>query len=151
MTPYTLYKNVYLAKIAVKSSPGPADVEVLPLGVPGHKTAFPEACSQVGSVFNASCDLSDHFLFLSHCCKTLSFAHKPCSVQALCCPAHSWRCQFLPLDVDRVDQQNLWPESVISVSLLARGNSAFCNCTSISCVSDLNVSVWAFNIICLNG
>ena len=34
MTTYTILKNTYLAKVAVKSAPGVPDVEALPLEVP---------------------------------------------------------------------------------------------------------------------
>ena len=40
MTPYTIPNNTYLAKVAVKSTPGLADAEVLPLAVPGHKVVI---------------------------------------------------------------------------------------------------------------
>ena len=36
MTPYAIPNNTNFAKVAVKSTPGLADVEVLPLAVPGQ-------------------------------------------------------------------------------------------------------------------
>ena len=42
MTPYTIPNNTYLSKVAVKSTPGLADVEVLPLAVPGQVGLHPD-------------------------------------------------------------------------------------------------------------
>ena len=48
MTPYTIPNNIYLSKIAVESTLGLADVEVLPLAVPRHVGLHPDGrgCSE---------------------------------------------------------------------------------------------------------
>ena len=40
MTPCTIPNSPYSAKVAVKSTPGLPDVEVLPLAVPRHKSVI---------------------------------------------------------------------------------------------------------------
>ena len=54
MTPSIIPNNTYLAKVAVKSTPGLADVEVLPLAVPGQVGLHPDGRGCPKKVVNDS-------------------------------------------------------------------------------------------------